>query len=209
MAAGARLRLPLILSRHVIMQLGGGGAAATAAATATTTSTQQSCHVLRRNLFLSSNAHAADASETTTSDTAAADKEAFLKRWRSVAPSTQVEPGFPVQEADVAVAADTIPDALSLSLYLPHKIIFDKLKVESVLLPGTEGDFGVKPGHVPTIAQLRYGTSTQEVGDTYTYTRVHVRVCVYMERAGVHVYRVGEVIVRGCVISLLLSLSEP
>ena len=132
--------------------------AAAVVASSTTTNSSHSCHVLRRSLFISPSAHAADASETTTSDTAAADKEAFLKRWRSVAPSTQVEPGFPVPDEEVAVAADTIPDTLSFSLYLPHKIVFDKMKVESVLVPGTEGDFGVKPGHVPTIAQLRYAT---------------------------------------------------
>ena len=147
--------------------------AAAVVASSTTTNTSHSCHVLRRSLFISPSAHAADASETTTSDTAAADKEAFLKRWRSVAPSTQVEPGFPVPDEEVAVAADTIPDTLSFSLYLPHKIVFDKMKVESVLVPGTEGDFGVKPGHVPTIAQLRYATlalslSLSHVDITYT-----------------------------------------
>ena len=160
--AASRLRLPLLLSRHVMTQLGAAAPTTTQAAavvaSSTTTNTSHSCHVLRRSLFISPSAHAADASETTTSDTAAADKEAFLKRWRSVAPSTQVEPGFPVPDEEVAVAADTIPDTLSFSLYLPHKIVFDKMKVESVLVPGTEGDFGVKPGHVPTIAQLRYAT---------------------------------------------------
>ena len=38
--------------------------------------------------------------------------------------------------------------------------MFKKKEVEMVLVPGTSGDFGVKPGHVPTIAQLRPGVLT-------------------------------------------------
>jgi len=32
--------------------------------------------------------------------------------------------------------------------------------VDLVLLPSTTGDFGVMPGHVPTVAQLRPGVIT-------------------------------------------------
>lgn len=33
-------------------------------------------------------------------------------------------------------------------------------QVDLVLLPATTGDFGVMPGHVPTVAQLRPGVVT-------------------------------------------------
>ena len=33
-------------------------------------------------------------------------------------------------------------------------------QVDMVLLPSTSGDFGVMPGHVPTVAQLRPGVVT-------------------------------------------------
>ncbi len=34
------------------------------------------------------------------------------------------------------------------------------LQVDLVLMPATTGDFGVMPGHVPTVAQLRWAHST-------------------------------------------------
>ena len=34
------------------------------------------------------------------------------------------------------------------------------VQVDMVLLPSTTGDFGVMPGHVPTVAQLRPGVVT-------------------------------------------------
>lgn len=43
---------------------------------------------------------------------------------------------------------------------LCHKLSSLPLQVDLVLLPATTGDFGVMPGHVPTVAQLRPGVVT-------------------------------------------------
>merc|ERR1711908_94376 len=46
---------------------------------------------------------------------------------------------------------------LKLNFYLPHQMLFQEDEVDMVLVPATAGDFGVLPGHVPTVAQLKPG----------------------------------------------------
>lgn len=92
----------------------------------------------------------------------------FLDRFTKVAPSTLAQPHFPSdflaeategQEAEGAAAAG-VPDKLTFNFYLPHAVLGSSQKVDLVLLPATTGDFGVMPGHVPTVAQLRPGVVT-------------------------------------------------
>jgi F-type H+-transporting ATPase subunit epsilon len=47
-------------------------------------------------------------------------------------------------------------DTLELELVLPERLLLSQ-SVEMVVVPGTEGDFGVLPGHAPMIANIRPG----------------------------------------------------
>lgn len=109
-------------------------------------------------------------------DAASNDKkqiEAFLDKFTKVAPSTLAPPSFPSEFAaeDAAAAkgkktgeeaapASGMPEKLTFSFFLPHATLGKGKKVDLVLLPATTGDFGVMPGHVPTVAQLRPGVVT-------------------------------------------------
>ena len=59
----------------------------------------------------------------------------------------------------------TIPEKMTLNFYVPHEIEFDGAEVTSVEIPATSGDFGVLPGHVPTVAQMRPGVVAVTVGE--------------------------------------------
>ncbi len=47
---------------------------------------------------------------------------------------------------------------LTLNLVTPQKQLLDGLAVESVVLPGVQGELGVLPGHLPMIVQLGFGS---------------------------------------------------
>ena len=47
-------------------------------------------------------------------------------------------------------------DTLELELVSPESLLLSQ-PVEMVVVPGTEGDFGVLPGHAPLIANIRPG----------------------------------------------------
>lgn len=93
----------------------------------------------------------------------AASAAAFLEKFKSVAPSVMDPPKFPkdFMKAKEAAEADApAPTKLSFSFYLPHQVLHQGAEVDMVLLPATTGDFGVMPGHVPAVAQLRPGVVT-------------------------------------------------
>jgi F-type H+-transporting ATPase subunit epsilon len=46
---------------------------------------------------------------------------------------------------------------MHLQLITPEKILFEGA-IAQVQVPGSEGEFGVLPGHAPTIATLKEGT---------------------------------------------------
>lgn len=53
--------------------------------------------------------------------------------------------------------------ALKLTFTLPSKTLYLSAPVEMVILPGSDGEFGVMPSHVPTITMLKPGVvSIQE-----------------------------------------------
>lgn len=92
---------------------------------------------------------------------------------------------WPRPVAKRAVPAAGTPDKVTLNLYLPHSIEFQgqkaspgtgataataverlsvpsplttsPLQVDQVSIPATTGEFGVLPGHVPTVAQMKPG----------------------------------------------------
>ncbi len=51
---------------------------------------------------------------------------------------------------------------MNLKLITPEKIFFEG-DIASVQVPGTEGDFGVLPGHAPFISTIRPGVVTINV----------------------------------------------
>jgi len=55
------------------------------------------------------------------------------------------------------------PGSLSLQIVTPHKAVLDT-DVSMVTLPGTDGVFGVMPGHSPFITTLRPGVLEFEEG---------------------------------------------
>ena len=63
-------------------------------------------------------------------------------------------------------------EAFSFELVSPEKLLLSD-DVEMVVVPGTEGDFGVLVGHAPLISSLRPG-----VIDTYNGDKVEKRIFV-------------------------------
>ncbi len=52
--------------------------------------------------------------------------------------------------------AGATADTVDFELVTPTRLVFSEA-VEMVVVPGTEGDFGVLPGHTPLIATVRPG----------------------------------------------------
>jgi F-type H+-transporting ATPase subunit epsilon len=50
-----------------------------------------------------------------------------------------------------------VPDLVQFELVSPERLILST-EVEMVVVPGTEGNFGVLPGHAPLISTIRPGT---------------------------------------------------
>ena len=54
-------------------------------------------------------------------------------------------------------ASSEMATAVTLNFSVPYDSIYNKTEVASVILPGVEGEYGVTPGHVPYVAQLKPG----------------------------------------------------
>lgn len=121
-------------------------------------------------VFTTSAARFADSGEDAATASSKKRIEEFLDRFTKAAPSTLASPHFPSQHAaeDLKKSRKGQPDTeeagtpekLTFNFYLPHAVLGTSQKVDLVLLPATTGDFGVMPGHVPTVAQLRPGVVT-------------------------------------------------
>ena len=58
-----------------------------------------------------------------------------------------------------------------LEVVTPDKLIFSEY-VDQVSAPGTEGDFGILPGHCPFLTTLRVGELEYRVGEKVRYLSV-------------------------------------
>ena len=58
-----------------------------------------------------------------------------------------------------------------LEVVAPDKLVFSEY-VDQVSAPGTEGDFGVLPGHCPFLTTLRIGELEYRVGERVQYMSV-------------------------------------
>lgn len=54
--------------------------------------------------------------------------------------------------------------ALQLQVVTPQKNIVD-VEVESVMIPGSEGDLGILPQHVPLVTTLKTGSLVYQIKD--------------------------------------------
>ena len=139
-------------SSTMMMKQGAAAAACSQGVRAASTAAAAACSRLDGRHGLMSVSHgrgfAAAAAEggaaDATTDVESAKKEAFLEKWRKVAPSTINEPGFTVVDEEVNVPKDPIPEKMTFSMFLPHHIMYNKQEVDMVLVPGSSGDFGVK-----------------------------------------------------------------
>ena len=60
-----------------------------------------------------------------------------------------------------------MPDHLQFDLVTPERLLLSEM-VEMVVVPGTEGNFGVLPGHAPLISTIRPGMIEIYQGQTVT-----------------------------------------
>jgi F-type H+-transporting ATPase subunit epsilon len=60
-----------------------------------------------------------------------------------------------------------MPDRVEFELVTPERLLLSEM-VEMVVVPGTEGNFGVLPGHAPLISTIRPGMIEIYQGQTVT-----------------------------------------
>ena len=65
----------------------------------------------------------------------------------------------------------TIPTKLVLDIVTPDKALLSK-EVDEVVVPGSQGDFGVLPGHTPLLSSLRVGELWYRIGQEKHYLSV-------------------------------------
>lgn len=63
----------------------------------------------------------------------------------------------------MAITPGSLPTKLALEIVTPERALVTE-DVDEVQLPGSEGYFGVLPGHTPLVASLREGTLWYRVG---------------------------------------------
>ena len=68
---------------------------------------------------------------------------------RSIVPKT-----LRLLSTEAAAASTTM---VNLNFSLPHETIYKNTPVYSVILPGSEGEYGITANHVPYVAQLKPG----------------------------------------------------
>ena len=64
-----------------------------------------------------------------------------------------------------------LPKSLSLEVVTPDRAIV-KEQVDEVVLPGSEGSFGVLPGHAPLLATLQVGEMWYRTGQETHYLAI-------------------------------------
>ncbi|OGX10808.1 MAG: ATP synthase F1 subunit epsilon [Nitrospirae bacterium RIFCSPLOWO2_12_FULL_63_8] len=58
-----------------------------------------------------------------------------------------------------------------LEVVTPEHLLLSK-QVDEVIAPGSEGEFGVLPGHAPFISMLKIGELRYKIGDAWSYMAV-------------------------------------
>lgn len=155
---------------HERWPLGGAGCHYTMPAARQRNASRDGCNHPANNLLHSAMVAAQESVQSS--------KEKYLEAFnKAVAGSMLNPPHFPADFIDKPAAEEgktaELPKKLSLNFFLPHASFFQNsevrprahhsiasqclAQVDLVLIPAVTGDFGVMPGHVPTVAQLRPG----------------------------------------------------
>ena len=83
---------------------------------------------------------------------------------RGLAPAFRPLHATGARLAEEAAASTAPTTGMTFNFAMPDKTLYEKANVEMVIVPGVDGFFGITPGHVPTIAELKPGmVSVQEV----------------------------------------------
>jgi len=61
-----------------------------------------------------------------------------------------------------------VENKLRLEIVTPHRLVFSD-EVDEVVAPGSEGEFGVLPGHVPFLTTLKIGIIGYRRGNNWDY----------------------------------------
>lgn len=107
------------------------------------------------------NASAALLADEAAGGSSSSSQQDFWETWKQMN-TTLNEPLTASKLAKAPTAPESTPERVSLNLYVPHETITEGDQVTSVQVPATSGDFGIMPGHIPTVAQMRPGVLTIE-----------------------------------------------
>lgn len=69
-----------------------------------------------------------------------------------------------------------IPATFELQILTPERLLV-KAQVDEVVIPGTQGYFGVLPGHTPMLAALSIGEMWYRIGQEKTYLAIAYGFC--------------------------------
>lgn len=69
-----------------------------------------------------------------------------------------------------------LPTSIQLQIVTPDKLLVNE-QVDEVQIPGSEGYFGVLPGHTPMLASLAVGEMWYRKGQDITYLSLAYGVC--------------------------------
>lgn len=69
-----------------------------------------------------------------------------------------------------------IPHKIHLEVVTPERRVVE-MEVDSVILPGTEGSFGVLPGHAPMLAGLASGVAECKSGSEHEVLAISAGFC--------------------------------
>ena len=98
---------------------------------------------------------AADAPATdAASEAQAASIAEYMTKFNSLKPTPTMDaPSTPTQffRSVARVVPAQVPEKMTLNFYMPHEIEFNGVEVDQVQIPAVTGDFGILPGHVPTV----------------------------------------------------------
>jgi F-type H+-transporting ATPase subunit epsilon len=69
-----------------------------------------------------------------------------------------------------------LPTSIQLQIVRPDRLLVDE-QVDEVQIPGTEGYFGVLPGHTPLLSALAVGEMWYRQGQEKTYLSIASGFC--------------------------------
>ncbi|KAK9266868.1 hypothetical protein L1049_027127 [Liquidambar formosana] len=90
---------------------------------------------------------------------------AFVEAWKKVEPEMQPPRVLSSYMKPRPTPPTSIPSKITLNFVLPYASELSNKEVDMVIIPATNGQMGVLPRHVPTIAQLRPGVLSVHQGN--------------------------------------------